>query len=478
MKVNRWFGIILSAVLTLSIINPMGVLAENNRSFQDESIYDLLVDRFNNGNYNNDEGTNPQDLSAFSGGDFAGIHDRVDYIMKMGLTMVSLGPIFSTAKYDGSEVLDYEKLEPNFGTDEDLAKMIDKLHENELKVIADFPLSGVSEDHVWAKDGLLPSTPAGDGIINWDSSDADVQKKLKEAVISFVKTYELDGIRLTKLADFDDTYLNEVIAELKEVNDDIYVISTEQSTANFDSVPNIEKMDVLKQAFVQVNPATAPLALFEENTGADIIQFDELSGPRFTYEMFELRMFPPTRWKLAATALFMFPGVPVMPYGTEIAVNGEKAPESHPISNFKTDEELIEYIGDLNKLRNESEALRNGDIEMLHNEDGFTIFKRSNDQETWIVALNNTSGTVNVKLPEEVIGADKKLRGVVDGDLIKQSDDGSYNVILDREVAEVYISEEDTGFNTPYLIASIMVLVLFFGFMIAVKRRGKKNAAE
>jgi len=85
---------------------------------------------------------------------------------------------------------------------------------------------------------------------------------------------------------------------------------------------------------------------------------------------------------------------------------------------------------------------------------------------------------VNVKLPEEVIGAGQKLRGVVDGDLIKQSDEGSYNVILDREVAEVYISEEDTGFNTPYLIASIMVLVLFFGFMIAVKRRGKKNAAE
>ena len=85
---------------------------------------------------------------------------------------------------------------------------------------------------------------------------------------------------------------------------------------------------------------------------------------------------------------------------------------------------------------------------------------------------------MNIKIHEELLGGGKKLRGVVDGDLIKQSDDGSYNVILDREVAEVYITEEDTGFNTPYLIASIMVLVLFFGFMIAVKRRAKKNAAE
>ena len=478
MKVNRWFGIIVSAVLMLSIISPTGVFAEKNRTLQDESIYDLLVDRFDNGNYNNDEDANPQEPSAFSGGDFAGIFDRLDYIKGMGFTTISIGSVFSTAKYDGSEVLDYEKLEPHFGTGEDLTKMIGKVHENDMKIIADFPLSGVSENHVWAKDGVLPSTPAGAGTVDWDSSDAEVQEKLKAAIISFVETYKLDGIRLTKLADFDESFLNEVINDLKKVNENLYVITTDATTANFDLVPNTTKIEALQQSYVQVNPDTSPLATFEDYKATDIIQFDELTGPRFTYEMLTLRMFPPTRWKLAATALFMFPGVPVMPYATEIAVNGEKAPESHPISNFKTDEELIEYIGDLNKLRNQSDALRTGDFEMLHNEDGFTVFKRSNDKETWIVALNNTSETSNVKLPEEVLGATKKLRGVVDGDLVKQAKDGSYNVILDREVAEVYISEEDTGFNTPYLIASIMVFVLFFAFIIAVKRRAKKNAAK
>lgn len=478
MKVNRWIGIIVSAVLTLSLISPAGVLAEKNQSLQDESIYDLLVDRFNNGDYNNDEDTDPQNPSAFSGGDFAGIFNRVDHIKDMGFTVVSIGSVFSTAKYDGSEVLDYETIEPHFGSGEDLSKMIGKIHEKKMKVMADFPLSGISEDHVWVKEDVLPSIPAGDGTVEWDATDANVQEKLKQAVVSFVETYELDGIRLTRLADFDELYLNELIAELKEVNEDMYIISTEESAANFDMVPNSTKINALKQSYVQVSPDSSPLSVFEENLATDIIQLDELTGPRFTYEMFKLRMFPPTRWKLAATALFMFPGVPVMPYGSEIAVNGEKAPESHPISNFKTDEELIEYIGDLNKLRNQSDALRSGEFEMLHNEDGFTVFKRSNDEETWLVALNNTSETVNVNLPEEVFGATKKLRGVVDGDLIKQAKDGSYNVILDREVAEVYISEEDTGFNTPYLIASILVFVIFFAFMFAVKRRGKKNAAE
>ena len=40
---------------------------------------------------------------------------EADYIADMGFTMFHWVPIFSTATYDGSQVLDYEKLEPHFG---------------------------------------------------------------------------------------------------------------------------------------------------------------------------------------------------------------------------------------------------------------------------------------------------------------------------------------------------------------------------
>ena len=478
MKSNRWFGLLLSLILILSIIYPTGVSAKNDRTIQDESIYDLLVDRFNDGNYNNNEDANPRDLSAFTGGDFAGITSRLDYLVEMGFTLVSVGPVFSTATYDGNEVLDYEVLEPHFGTEEEFTDMIEALDKADIGVIADFPLSGVSENHTWVKNNLVPSIPAEDGTINWDSANPATKEMLIEAITSFIEKYELAGIRLTKLGDFNEDFINEVIAEIKNVDNSIYVISTEASTANFDTVPNREKMDALIQSYVQVDPDTSPLQLFEDNVETDIIQFDELTGPRFTYEMFTLRMFPPTRWHIAATALFTLPGIPVMPYGSEIAVNGEEAPESHPITNFKTDMELQEYIGDLNTIRNQSDTLRNGDFEILHNKDGFTVFKRSSDEETWIVALNNTSKTDNLAIDEDVIGEGNRLRSVMSGDTIKQSKDGKYRVVLERELAEVYYVEEDMGFNIPYLIASILVYVLFLGFLWAVWRKGKKNKAE
>ena len=124
MKSNRWFGLLLSMILILSIIYPTGVFAKNNRTLQDESIYDLLVDRFNDGNYNNNENANPRDLNEFTGGDFAGITLKLDYLVEMGFTLVSIGPVFSTATYDGNEVLDYEMLEPHFGTEEEFTDMI------------------------------------------------------------------------------------------------------------------------------------------------------------------------------------------------------------------------------------------------------------------------------------------------------------------------------------------------------------------
>ena len=478
MKENRWFGFIVSIVLILSIFYPTGAFAENNRTLEDESIYDLLVDRYNNGDYENDLDIDTRDMSAFSGGDFAGIVSRLQYLVDLGFTSVSLGPIFSTATYDGSEVLDYGKLEPHFGTDGDLKEMINALHEKEIGVIADFPMSGVSENHVWVKDGTLPSTPAAEGTVDWDSSDAKVKEMLKGAIISFIQAYDLDGIRLTKLADFDEDFLNEVIAEIKEVNADIYVISTEISPANFDTVPHAEKIDALRQAYVQIDPDTSQLELFEDNVGTDFIQFDELTGARFTYDMLELRMFPPTRWKLAATALFTLPGIPVMPYGSEIAVNGEGPPESHPISNFKTDMELNEYIADLNQLRNESETFRNGDLEVLQNEDGFTVFKRSSEEETWIIAINNTSEVASIEITEDIIGENKRMRGVLDGDSVKQGKDGVYRIVLEREIAEAYFVEEDKGFNWLYLSASILIFGTFFVFLFIMWRKGKKRAKE
>ncbi|HEX5564102.1 MAG TPA: alpha-glucosidase C-terminal domain-containing protein, partial [Sporosarcina sp.] len=291
----------------------------------------------------------------------------------------------------------------------------------------------------------------------------------------FIAAYDLDGIRLTKLDGFDDAFLNEMIDAIHDAKQGAYVLTNEESGAAFDLKPSDAKMQALRESFVRFDPDSSPMDMFKGNDEHDLLQFDDLTGSRFTYDIVEARMFPPTRWKVAATALFTLPGVPLMTYGSEIAVNGKEAPESHPLFNFKTDMEFKDRIGNLNLLRNESETLRSGDFEMLHNEDGFMVYTRTSEDETWLVAINNTSKTASFAVPAEKIGQNKKLRGLLDSDLIREADDGVFRVVLERELAEVYIADEDKGFNTPYLVASILVYVIFLGFLFLVIKKGRER---
>ncbi|WP_153732005.1 alpha-amylase family glycosyl hydrolase [Sporosarcina obsidiansis] len=472
---KRIIGLLAACMLALSIAQPI-TYADTEPSFSQESIYDLLVDRFNNGLGTNDINVDTKDLNAFNGGDFAGIINRLQHLIDMQFTMISVGPVFSTASYDGKQVLDYSEIEPHFGTEEEFTGLIKEMHDNELKIMTDFPLGGVSSDHIWANQ--LPTIPTNDGTIDWDLRKAEVQEQVMDAAIQFVKTYEIDGIRLTNLDQADTNFLNDLIAALKEAREGLYVITNQPSEAAFDSAPAEERDQAIQNAYVQVNPDSSSLDRFSNEDEKGLLQFDDLMGERFTYKMVELRQFPPTRWKAATTALFTLPGVPLVTYATEIAVNGKEAPDTHPLFNFKTDMELKDWIGNLNQLRNESETLRSGDFKILHNQDGFTVFERSSEKEKWIIAINNTSELQSLEIDPSIIGEKKKLRGVLDQDLIKETKDGEYHVVLDRELAEIYIVEDDEGFNTPYLIASALVYILFLSFLFAVLRKGRQRRRD
>ena len=128
---------------------------------------------------------------------------RLDYIAGMGFTLISLGPVFETETYDGNKVLDYTKFDPHFGTEAEFSEMVKAIHKQDMSVIADFPLAGVSSNHIWATEGTVKALPVAEGIIDWDYSDTATQKALKETIVDFVETNKLDGVRLTKIEQID-----------------------------------------------------------------------------------------------------------------------------------------------------------------------------------------------------------------------------------------------------------------------------------
>ncbi|MDX1807580.1 MAG: alpha-amylase family protein, partial [Paenisporosarcina sp.] len=201
MKRDIWIRTTIILSLLVSLISPLTTYAATKDTIEDESIYDLLVDRYYNKTIENDFEVDTRTPEAFAGGDFTGVVEKLDHIEKLGFSLVSLGPVFSTETYDGKRVMDYGKLERHFGTSKEFNTLIDKIHQKKMTVMVDFPIQNVSSKHVLASIAGNESwiVENADGTISWDLTNKDAQQAILTAALTFVQTYKVDGLRITAI---------------------------------------------------------------------------------------------------------------------------------------------------------------------------------------------------------------------------------------------------------------------------------------
>jgi alpha-amylase len=138
------------------------------------SVYFLMTDRFNNGDTSNDFNYNRNKttgkLRGFKGGDIKGISKKIDegYFYKLGINAIWFTPIVEQIHdgvdegtgysygFHGYWARDWTALDPNFGTKEDLAKLVQKAHAHGIRIILDGVINHTgpvtAEDSVWPSD--------------------------------------------------------------------------------------------------------------------------------------------------------------------------------------------------------------------------------------------------------------------------------------------------------------------------------------
>lgn len=473
MKLKKW---LVTALIASGLFVPISQTAnaEADISIQNESIYDLYVDRYFNKVVSNDYDVNAKDPNAFAGGDFLGVVEKMDHIKKMGFTIISIGPVFATESYDGKRILDFNELEKRFGTPEEFQQLIDEAHKQNLKIMVEFPLNNYSLNHVWnEKKDWIASTD--NNKLTLDLTNMEVQQALTETIVDFATKYEVDGVKFSELEGAPTFFINEMIKNVKKVRDPMYVIALEETDANFDADYSNQLLVDFRDAFKNTDLPTEDIGSAESN---DLVMIDNLQTERFTYYSALENMFPPTRIKTAIGSMLTMPGVPYMTYGTEIAMNGQNPQESHQVMNFRVDEELIEYIQDIHSIRNKSETMRTGKMELLENENGYIVFKRYSEDEAFIVVINNTGETKRIDVSSDVIGENKELLGLFESDIVRPSDNGSYRLVLNREIVEVYQITDRKGLNTSYIVAMGLSYLLFIVFLVIVWKKGKQRRRD
>lgn len=136
------------------------------RQPEDEVIYFVMPDRFENGDPSNDRGglsgdrlTNGYDPTSkgfFHGGDLKGLTSRLGYIQGMGATAIWLTPVFKnkavqgpkgqeSAGYHGYWITDFTHVDPHLGTGADFKALVDAAHARGMKVYMDIVVNHTAD---------------------------------------------------------------------------------------------------------------------------------------------------------------------------------------------------------------------------------------------------------------------------------------------------------------------------------------------
>ncbi len=138
-----------------------------------DAIYLITPDRFANGDPNNDElpGLRDDKLDrdvplARHGGDIQGIIERLDYIAGLGFTTIWLNPVLENAmpefSYHGYATTDFYRVDPRFGSNDDLAALARAGRERGVGLIMDMIVNHSGLHHWWMAD-----LPSEDWINQW-----------------------------------------------------------------------------------------------------------------------------------------------------------------------------------------------------------------------------------------------------------------------------------------------------------------------
>jgi glycosidase len=142
---NRFARAAAAVAIALAVFSiRAGAQNAPNDFWQHQSIYQIITDRFYDGDPSNDNADGnyrPAGHRGTSvhGGDFKGIEDKLDYIKSLGATAIWISPVVLNAEgeFHGYAGRDFYKVDPHWGTMADLQHLIQAAHARGILVIDD-----------------------------------------------------------------------------------------------------------------------------------------------------------------------------------------------------------------------------------------------------------------------------------------------------------------------------------------------------
>lgn len=417
---------------------------------KDAIFYQIFPDRFANGDTSNDPpniaewGSKPSKTNYF-GGDLQGILSRLDHLVELGVNAIYFTPLFQADSHHKYDTMDYFNVDTQFGTNEDLKRLVDACHERNIKVLLDivFNHSGgkfppyldvldKGSDSPYAEWFLpvqrtLPNGEAGSGFETFgfeaylpklNTANPEVSEYLLSVAEYWLHKADVDGFRLDVANEVDHRFWRRFRDLVKATKPDAYILGEIYHDAmawlqgdQLDAVMNYPIRYYAVQFFAK---RAMDGKTFADHIGEQLAMYPlqaveasfQILGSHDTARLLTLCHGSYAQSQLAVVFQFTYYGAPCIYYGDEFGMEGEDDPDNRACMVWEEEDqnrEMYAFYRMVVALRKAYPALRTGKLRFVYASAGeYAIaYERWDEQDKLIVALNVAAEPVTLSFAAE-----------------------------------------------------------------------------
>jgi alpha-amylase len=416
----------------------------------EDLIYFIMTDRFFDGDESNNplKDVNKNSPKAYHGGDLKGVIEKLDYIKSLGTTALWITPVAeNTANgYHGYWINDFYRVDPHLGTMDDLKYLVQEAHRRDIKVMLDYVVNHTSPDSQMVKEKPADWFNPKKDIANWNNQEEiekgwiyglpdlnqdqlEVKSFLIENALWWIEETDVDGMRLDTVKHVPKSFWNAFAYAIKAEHPDFYLLGEvwnnnpryleQYHQLGIDGMTDYPLYEGIRNAFTRFGKADTLTNAIEQrnkysNPEINGIFVDNHDNSRLItyagengYEYL----------KQALTFIMTYPSIPIIYYGTEIAMEGGEDPDNRRDMDWAStkDSEMLTFYKKLAQLRSSNRAIKEGSFELLDHDSYFFSYMREKDEQSIVIVMNLQSKEKNatVNIPMQSVKYENILKGKV-----------------------------------------------------------------
>jgi alpha-amylase len=415
------------------------------RVWQDEIIYFIFTDRFANGDRTNDFNVQMNQPWAYHGGDLQGIINQLDYIKGLGATAIWITPVIDNRDnafvadfgggrkqeiwgYHGYWFKDFYAIDEHLGDMNKMRELVQKSHQKGIKVLLDVVANHTDYDHPFARERKNPASKYNKwfnqhGVIKdfndqwWvengelaelpdlDQSNPEVSRYVIDSMKWWVKQTGVDGFRIDTVKHVPRAFWQQFNREMRAFAGDDFLLLGEIYDGRPEFMAPYQKEGMhsafdfpLYYAFKDAFGQGQSMRRFGEVFGKDGLYADATMLSPFIDNHDVARFIHDAgndgrrKLMLSLAMLMTIRGLPMLYYGTEVALPGGNDPDNRRDMVFGRDQQMLNWVKTLTGIRKQQRALRRGSqLEMWQDDQvyGFTRLTEVANEE--VMAFFNNS---------------------------------------------------------------------------------------